>query len=243
MPELQFADLPTIRDERGGLAFVQSPDHLHFVPDAAAWRTLAPDQRMHAPALGDTAWLVGAGTIRLDAPSEVLHPYGRLVIGPVIGTAGPEGATVVVLARSDQCSATPAAPVKGAVNECRHVPIVQMDGWAVARSQGEIPFAPVRAYFLYDVPIDAARGAHAHIALHQLFVAIRGSFVLELFDGTTHRTVTLADPWTALYVPPGLWRDLRGFDDGAVCMVLASHAYDPADYLRDYEHFLKFRDL
>ena len=46
-----------------------------------------------------------------------------------------------------------------------------------------IPFGIERVYYLYDVPGGAERGGHAHKALHQLIVAISGSFDVVLDDG------------------------------------------------------------
>lgn len=39
-----------------------------------------------------------------------------------------------------------------------------------------VPFDIRRVYYLYDVPGGAERGGHAHKALHQLIVAMSGSF-------------------------------------------------------------------
>ena len=39
-----------------------------------------------------------------------------------------------------------------------------------------IPFDICRVYYLYNVPDGAERGGHAHKALHQLIIAISGSF-------------------------------------------------------------------
>lgn len=35
-----------------------------------------------------------------------------------------------------------------------------------------------------------------------------------------------------------IWREMDAFSQGAVCMVLASHRYDEADYYRDYDEFI-----
>ena len=43
------------------------------------------------------------------------------------------------------------------------------------------------------------------------------------------------------FIPPGLWRDLENFSGGAVLMCLASEKYDAADYIRDYDEFLKYK--
>ena len=45
-----------------------------------------------------------------------------------------------------------------------------------------VPFDIRRVYYLYDVPGGAERGAHGHKALHQLVVAMSGSFDLHLDD-------------------------------------------------------------
>ena len=50
-------------------------------------------------------------------------------------------------------------------------------------SGNQIPFDIQRVYYLYDVPGGAERGGHAHKALHQLIVAMSGSFDVVLDDG------------------------------------------------------------
>lgn len=55
------------------------------------------------------------------------------------------------------------------------------------------------------------------------------------------RSFILNRPYQALYVKPGIWRDLDDFSSGAVCLVLASEKYDAQDYMRDYNEFLEFR--
>lgn len=103
----------------------------------------------------------------------------------------------------------------------------------------EIPFEMKRVYYLYDVPGGADRGAHAHKALHQLVIAVSGSFEIELDDGQNKRRFRLDRPYSGLYICPLMWRQLDNFSSGAVCLVLASEVYDESDYLRDYHKFLK----
>ena len=64
---------------------------------------------------------------------------------------------------------------------------------------------------------------------------------MTLDDGNVKRSFTLNRPYQALYIKPGIWRDLDDFSSGAVCMVLASEVYQPEDYIRDYDEFLAFR--
>lgn len=101
-----------------------------------------------------------------------------------------------------------------------------------------IPFHIKRVYYLYDVPAGSERGGHAHKALHQLVIAISGSFDIILNDGNSTKTVNLNRPYIGLYICPMIWRELNNFSSGSVCMVLASNAYTEEDYYRQYNEYL-----
>ncbi|MCB1941060.1 MAG: WxcM-like domain-containing protein [Candidatus Accumulibacter sp.] len=101
-----------------------------------------------------------------------------------------------------------------------------------------IPFDIRRVYYLYDVPGGAERGGHAHKALHQLIIAMSGSFDIHLDDGFAKKTVHMNRSYYGLYVCPMIWREIDNFSSGAVCMVLASNYYDELDYYRDYDQFV-----
>ena len=104
-----------------------------------------------------------------------------------------------------------------------------------------IPFEIQRVYYLYDVPGGAERGGHAHKELHQLIIAMSGSFDVVLDDGLSKKRVHLNRSYNGLYVCPMIWRELDNFSSGSVCMVLASNKYDKEDYYRDYQEFTKAR--
>lgn len=104
-----------------------------------------------------------------------------------------------------------------------------------------VPFDIKRTYYLYDIPGGESRGGHAHKELFQLIIAASGSFNVTLDDGNVKRTFMLNRPYQALLVVPGIWRELDDFSSGSVCLVLASHVYDEADYIRDYTEFLKLK--
>ena len=111
---------------------------------------------------------------------------------------------------------------------------------SVVENGRDVPFNVKRAYYLYDVPGGESRGGHAHKELRQLIIAASGSFTVTLDDGHVKRTFTLNRPYQGLDVVSGIWRTLDDFSSGAVCMVLASEKYDEADYIRDYEKFLRY---
>jgi hypothetical protein len=104
-----------------------------------------------------------------------------------------------------------------------------------------VPFDVARVYYLYDVPGGEFRGGHAHRQLQQLIVAAAGSFDVIVDDGTRSERFFLNRSYYGLLVPRMIWRELDNFSSGSVCLVLASHPYDEADYYRDYDEFAAAR--
>ena len=102
-----------------------------------------------------------------------------------------------------------------------------------------VPFDIRRVYYLYNVPVDAVRGGHAHVDLKQVIFAVSGSFRVKLDDGRMKSEYLLRDPRKGLYLNSLVWREMDLFSQGAVCMVIASLPFDEADYIRSYEDFLK----
>ena len=104
--------------------------------------------------------------------------------------------------------------------------------------QHHVPFDIKRVYYLYNVPVDAERGGHAHRELEQVVFALSGSFRITVDDGAEKTEFWLRDPRKGLYINRLIWREMDCFSQGAVCMVLASQYYDESDYYRDYDDFL-----
>ena len=101
-----------------------------------------------------------------------------------------------------------------------------------------IPFNIARVYYLYNVPVDAQRGGHAHRNLEQVIFALSGSFRITTDDGHHKSEYWLRNPNKGLYINSLIWREIDSFSQGAVCMVIASELYAESDYFRDYNDFL-----
>lgn len=131
------------------------------------------------------------------------------------------------------------------VEDCNilELPIVHTENgnMTVLENQLNIPFDVRRIYYLYDVPMNAERGGHAHYDLQQYVVAASGSFTFILDDGTNTKEVFLNHPNKALYIKPGIWREMKDFSSGSICLVFASMKYTEDDYIRKYEDFLNYR--
>jgi UDP-2-acetamido-3-amino-2,3-dideoxy-glucuronate N-acetyltransferase len=101
-----------------------------------------------------------------------------------------------------------------------------------------IPFIPQRWFLVYDVPSREVRGEHAHRACHQFLICVHGRVNVAVDDGTDRAEVTLEDPTMGIYVPPLVWASQFRYESDAALLVLASHPYNPDDYIRDYDTFL-----
>lgn len=100
-----------------------------------------------------------------------------------------------------------------------------------------LPFIPRRFFIVSQVPTRQARGQHAHRRIEQFLVCLSGECSVALDDGVHRETVRLRNPTQGLYIPPMVWAVQYGFTSDARLMVLASHEYDSAEYIRDYEEF------
>lgn len=102
-----------------------------------------------------------------------------------------------------------------------------------------IPFTVNRVYYIYDTLPGVRRGFHAHKNLEQILICVSGSCKIHLDNGKETAEVLLDSPNTGLYISNDMWREMYDFSEGAVLLVLASQHYDEADYIRDYDAFLK----
>ncbi len=102
----------------------------------------------------------------------------------------------------------------------------------------DVPFDIARVYYLYDSSTATERGFHAHRRLRQFAIAINGSCMITLDDGTNRNEVRLDQRAAGLLIESMIWREIDDFADDCVLLVLADAHYDEADYIRDYDAFL-----
>lgn len=110
-----------------------------------------------------------------------------------------------------------------------------------AQNNTHIPFEIKRTYWLYDVPGGESRGGHAYRETEEFVIALSGSFDVIVDDGKEKRTFHMNRPYYGLYIPKGLWREMDNFSTNSLALEFASTKYDPADYIRDYDEFLKLK--
>ncbi len=108
---------------------------------------------------------------------------------------------------------------------------------SVAEIGDVLPFPVVRYFLVAEVPPDKARAQHAQRRSHELLSCIAGACTVEVRWHAGNAVHRLADPGTALHVPPGVWVECREFSEDALLLVLCSHPYDPSEQITDFGEF------
>lgn len=103
-----------------------------------------------------------------------------------------------------------------------------------------VPFEIRRVYWLYDVPGGVARGGHAEKNNEELIIALSGAFEIIVDDGLQSKTFVLNRSYYGLYIPRGLWREIKEFSTNALALEFGSIPYSADDYIRDYEGFKQY---
>lgn len=110
---------------------------------------------------------------------------------------------------------------------------------SVAESGGQIPFEVKRVFLVSGVPGADIRGEHAHLTLRQMLLCVHGSCEVIADDGENRQSFLLDRPSIGVLLPPMVWGVQHRFTPDAVLLVLASEKYDSADYIRNYDEFVK----
>lgn len=116
-------------------------------------------------------------------------------------------------------------------------------GMIAITGEEDVPFAIKRIFYSYKTGRDEVRGNHANIRSSFVMISVSGSCIVEVDEGNCGsgcRTGYLLDsPEKALFIGKGLWKTMREFSEDNVLLVLSDCAYDPDEYIRDYDDYLK----
>lgn len=135
------------------------------------------------------------------------------------------------------------APLQSRVNGVRLVSLPKVTDIRGSLTVGEfersVPFPAKRYFLVFDVPSVETRGEHAHRACHQFLICVRGDVTVMADDGRHREQYVLDRPDRGIHLPPMTWGTQYKYSPDAVLLVFASHYYDPNDYIRDYDEFLR----
>ncbi|WP_295827956.1 WxcM-like domain-containing protein [uncultured Microbacterium sp.] len=170
--------------------------------------------------------MIGAGAVvTKDVP-----PYA-IVVGNPARIAG-----YTETAGGQSPETTPSASISAGLTRLRTVSDIR-GALLPIDLPGDLPFDPRRVFFVHGVPSKEVRGEHAHRQCEQFLVCLTGSVSCIVDDGTQRSVYVLDDPSLGLYMPKMTWGTQYDYSADAVLIVFASHPYDDADYIRDYEEF------
>ena len=131
------------------------------------------------------------------------------------------------------------------ISDCRIIDLPKFldarGNLSFAENFKQIPFEIKRTYWLYDVPGGECRGGHAYRENEEFIIALSGAFDVTVDDGKEKRTFTLNRSYYGLYIPKGLWREMKNFSSNAFALEFGSTGYNEQDYIRDYDEFLNLK--
>ena len=103
----------------------------------------------------------------------------------------------------------------------------------------EIPFDIARVFYIYDSDDTVIRGQHANRESEFVLINVAGNSKVRITDGTEEIVVELNKPMMGVYIPKMIWKDMYDFSSDSVLLVLSNTHYDGAEYIRDYDEYLK----
>ena len=97
-----------------------------------------------------------------------------------------------------------------------------------------------RIFYIYGSDKDVVRGQHANLKSQFVLVNVAGKSKVRVKDGLGNEAVfSLNRAHTGIYLPEMVWKDMYDFSEDSVLLVLSSEHYDPEEYIRDYDTFVK----
>ena len=110
----------------------------------------------------------------------------------------------------------------------------------VVEGMKDIPFEIKRMFYIYGSDHDVVRGKHANRRSEFVFINVAGTSKVKVKDGEGNEAVfCLNRPHTGIYLPTMVWKDMYDFSEDSVLLVLSNEYYDPDEYIRDYDVFVK----
>lgn len=194
---------------------------------------------IHADVVLAAGSVIRPGTVvtRSVPPGAIVEGYTATIVGYV----DTEPSSPAVLPSSHGAKSPPVelTPVTGVT--VHHFPVIPdlRGNLTVGEFERQIPFTPLRYFMVFGVPSREIRGEHAHRVCHQFLICVRGTCAVVADDGERRVEVALDAPQTGLYLPPMTWGIQYKYSADALLLVFASHHYDAADYIRDYDEFRK----
>lgn len=110
----------------------------------------------------------------------------------------------------------------------------------IVEGNNDVPFDIKRVLYIYGSDSEVMRGQHANRKTEFVLINVAGTSKVRVKDGEGNEAVyCLNRPHTGIYLPTMVWKDMYDFSEDSVLLVIASEHYDPEEYIRDYDEFVK----
>lgn len=110
----------------------------------------------------------------------------------------------------------------------------------IVEGNQDIPFDIKRIFYIYGSDPSVVRGQHANRKTEFILINVSGQCKVQVKDGKGNEAIFLLNrPHTGIYLPKMMWKDMYDFSTDSVLLCLASEHYDSAEYIREYEDYLK----
>lgn len=112
----------------------------------------------------------------------------------------------------------------------------------VVESMTTIPFMINRIFYDYENRNSFDnRGNHANKNSSFVFVCVNGMCKIKLNDGSYEEVFEMNSPKKALFVNRMVWKEMYDFSDDSILLVISDCKYDPNEYIRDYDEFIRIK--
>ena len=110
----------------------------------------------------------------------------------------------------------------------------------VAEGNKDIPFDIKRVFYIYGSDPCVVRGKHANRESEFVLINVAGTSKVRVIDTLGQESgYDLDRPHVGIYLPKMVWKEMYDFSEDSVLLVLASEHYDPLEYIRDYDEYIK----
>lgn len=110
----------------------------------------------------------------------------------------------------------------------------------VIEGNKDVPFDIKRIFYIYGSDPNVIRGQHANRETEFVLVNVAGKSKVKVYDGKGNEAIFILNrPHTGIYLPTMVWKDMYDFSEDSVLLVLASEAYNPNEYIRNYDEFVE----
>ncbi len=109
----------------------------------------------------------------------------------------------------------------------------------VVEANKDIPFDIKRVFYIYDSLKSTVRGKHANRKTKFVLINVSGTSKVRVTDGFHEEVFELNRAHIGVYIPAMFWKDMYDFSEDSVLLCVASELYDPTEYIRNYEDYLK----